>query len=100
MTAFEILIDDIFSNKDFIDKFTVDGMEVACVVSQITEKETYTAFGLDDGISFYLQVKSSDYKPSKADKIIFKGGTYKVDYFVLDSAGLTYSVYLKALSTK
>ena len=100
MNPFDVLIEDIFNNNDFADYCLINNKKTKCIASEITNDASYTAFGIDEGISFFLRIRATDYKPNKTDKIIYKNNLYKVDNFVLDSAAKTYNVYLKSLSSK
>jgi hypothetical protein len=100
MNPFDILIDDIFHAVDFTEKCLVNGKNITCITSAITADSEYTLYGVDEGINFYLMVQAKEYTPKKNDKITYKNKTYKVDIFTLDSAGKTYNVYLKSLSSR
>lgn len=100
MTPFDVLIEDIFNAHDFTEWVSVNGRQIKCISSSITADSEYTLYGVDEGINFYLMVKASEYTPKKNDKLVYKNKPYKVDVFTLDSAGKTYNVYLKALSSK
>lgn len=100
MNPFDVLIEDIFNNDDFVDYCFINNKKTKCIASEITNDASYTAFGIDEGISFFLRIKTSDYNPKNTDKIIYKNHLYKVDNYVLDSAAKTYNVYLKSLSSK
>ena len=100
MNPFDYLIEDIFNSSDFVDFCYINNRKTKCIASEITNDASYTAFGIDEGISLFLRLKVSDYKPDKTDKITYKNHLYKVDNFILDSAAKTYNVYLKSLSSK
>lgn len=106
MNPFERLINDVFKSKDFVEY--VEKIEsgatkiynVPCVASSIVNQAEYTAYGLDEGVNFYLMFKLSQYQPQKNDKITYNNNTYKVDSFTIDSANQSVSVYVKARSSK
>lgn len=100
MNPFDVLINDLFSAKDFTETCKVNGKSLTCIVSSIATDTVVTQYGVDEGISFYLTVKATDYKPKKNDLIEYNRNKYKVDFFSLDSAGKTYSVYLRSVTTK
>lgn len=106
MNPFERLVNDIFKSKDFVEYVeTIESgatkiYNVPCITSSIVNEAEYTAYGLDDGINFYLMFKLSQYQPQKNDRITYNNKTYKVDSFTIDSANQSVSVYLKALSSK
>lgn len=107
MNPFHRLINDVFSAKDFVEHCNIQKnngdvsyYNVPCIVSSIVNEAEYTAYGLDDGINFYLMFKLSQYQPQKNDRITYNNKTYKVDSFTIDSANQSVSVYLKALSSK
>lgn len=100
MNPFDILIEDIFNANDFTEWCSVNGKRIKCISSSITADSEYTLYGVDEGINFYLMVKASEYAPKKNDRVVYKNRSYKVDMFTLDSAGKTYNIYLKSLSSK
>ena len=100
MNPFDVLINDLFSAKDFTEQCKVNGKLLTCIVSSIATDTVVTRFGVDEGISFYLTIKATDYKPRKNDLIEYNNNRYKVDFFTLDSAGKTHAIYLRSVTTK
>lgn len=106
MNPFERLINDIFKAKDFVEYVRIiesgstQIYNVPCVQSSIVNEAEYTAYGLDEGINFYLMFKLSVYQPKKNDRVFYNDKWYKVDNFTIDSANRSVSVYVKALSSK
>lgn len=100
MNPFDYLIEDIFNSSDFVDFCYINNRKTKCIASSITTDSNYTPFGVDDGVAFYLQIKKNDYTPKKSDKIVYKNQQYKVDTYTLDSAGKSYNIFLKSLTSK
>lgn len=100
MNPFDYLVEDIFRCKDFVEYCVINNKQIPCIVSAISNLEVYTEYGVDDGISFYLQIKVTDYRPTKNDRVTYKDVTYKIESFTTDSTGKTNNVFLKSLTTK
>ena len=102
MNPFEQAIEDIFAMPDFVESCTIGTETVTCIASAVSIDPAVTRFGMDDGESFYLQVKMSDLTavPAKNSIVTYNGTQYRVDRAQVDSANLTVSIYLKSKSTK
>lgn len=100
MNPFDFLIEDIFNCNDFVEFCYINNRKTKCISSEINTDSDYTAFGIDNGVSFFLRIKKDNYRPKKGDLITFKQMKYKVDTFTLDSAGKSYNIYLNSVTTK
>ena len=100
MNIFEKMVENIFSVKEFLEFFTCSKGKVPCIAQSIEEELAYTEFGVDEGISFSLYVKTKDYTPRRGNKIEFRGKEYKIDKFITCPYNLTYTIYLKSVSSK
>ncbi len=88
-------------SAEFAEVFvTSDNRAIPCLSYDIETAPTYTQFGFDSGVSFYLSCKKDDYTPKKDDKITYKGVVYKVESYNLDAFGICYKIFLKSLSSK
>ena len=95
MNAFEQMIQDVFNVKDFIEYFTYGEQKIKCIAYHIDTDPSYTTFGFDDNVSFYITCKASDFTPEKNLHITFRNVLYKIDSFQLDAFGLSYKIMLK-----
>lgn len=95
MNSFQFMINDIFNVKDFVEYFTYDGKQIKCVAYHTDNDPTFTAFGLDDNVSFFITCKASDFTPQKNLHITFRNTLYKIDSFQLDAFGLSWKILLK-----
>lgn len=101
MNAFEKMIDDVFKVTDFIEYFyTEDNIPITTIAYQMNTDQQYTEFGVDNGVSFYLTCKVSDFTPKKGKKIIFRNTTYRIESFYTDAFNLSYNIYLRSLTSK
>ena len=92
-TAFDCMVEDLFNNPELLEWCEVDGKEVSCIASALTESPSFTAFGTDYGVSFFLRFLESDWK-QLGD--VRRGRCYRIVQQELDSAGLTRHIYLKS----
>lgn len=102
MNPFEQAVEDIFTMSDFVESCTIGTEAISCIVSAVSIDPAVTRFGMDEGESFYLQVKMSDLTavPAKNSVVTYRGTQYRVDRAQVDSANLTVSIYLRSKSTK
>ena len=102
MNPFEQAVEDIFKMSDFTKSCTIGTQTVTCIVSAVLIDPAVTRFGMDEGESFYLQVKMSDLTavPAKNSLVTYNGTQYRVDRAQVDAAALTVAIYLKSKSTK
>ena len=103
MTPFEIAMEDIFENPDFIESATFgEQTNVTVIASEISEDARLDEFGMNEGVSFFLRVRKADLtkQPAKNDLVTFNGIQYRISSFTLDSAGLVYRIYLKSKSSR
>ena len=54
MNPFEIGINDIFSNPDFLESCMIGTTAYPCIVSAIPADSVYSEYGFDEGITFDL----------------------------------------------
>lgn len=96
-TAFDCMVEDLFNNPELLEWCEVDGKEVSCIASALTELPSFTAFGTDYGVSFFLRFLESDWKQlGDVRHITYRGRCYRIVQQELDSAGLTRHIYLKS----
>ncbi len=96
-TAFDCMVEDLFNNPELMEWCEVDGKEVSCIASALTESPSFTAFGTDYGVSFFLRFLESDWKQlGDVRHITYRGRCYRIVQQELDSAGLTRHIYLKS----
>ena len=100
MNIFSKAIDDMFNVPEFFEFCEIDGEKIKCVAQSIDYAEVITEYGYDEGISFNLCIKKNDISPKKGKKIKFRDEEYKIDRYTLDCYGLTYTIYLKSISSK
>lgn len=99
LTVWQKMMNDIFSNKDFIESFMIDNEIYSCVVSPITDNLEYSDGGLVNTENFTLDLKLPVFKiPKKNDKLIFRDQKYKIDNVVTDSAFSSIKLYIVAMS--
>lgn len=98
MSAFEQAINDIFSAPDFLEECTIGETSVPCISSAIPADSVYSEFGFAEGISFSLSVRVADVasRPKKNSLLTYNGTEYRVAETTLDSAGLTWTIFLKS----
>lgn len=99
MTPFEKLMNDIFSNKDFLQVCKINNKLYTCIKSAITDGIAFTDAGLQNTINFTLDIKlpiSEDIQ--KGDIVIYKNKKYKVASTEEDSAGVSLRIFLQSLS--
>lgn len=99
MNPFEKMMTQIFKNKDFLEVCKINNRLYTCVKSAVTDGIAYTDAGLEDSVSFTLdiQLPISD-QINKGDKVVYKNKKYKVSYTQEDSAGVSLKIYLVSLS--
>ena len=99
MSIFETAINDIFKIQDFLDTFSVNGVNIPCIVSPITEEISYSEIGLVNEANFTLDIEYSyvDQVPVES-KITFKGKSYRVNSVVTDSSFTSAKLHLEDLS--
>lgn len=96
---FDILVDDIFRNRDITEEMIFNGRAVRVGVSAIDFGPMVTDFGAEQGVSFYLTVRATDAVGIKRGSLVqYRGETYKVDHTEVDAAGLSVKVYLAGLT--
>lgn len=95
-------INDIFSDENFISSALFGSSSVPVIVSSIPAEEKVTQFGIDEGISFTIQVRSADLaaSPKRNDLITYQGTEYRVDRVELESSGIVWKIYLKSKSSR
>ena len=95
-------INDIFADVNFTTTATFGETVVPVIVSSIPAEERITQFGIDEGISFTLQVKTADLAsaPKRNDLITYQGTAYRVDRVDLESSGIVWKIYLKSKSSR
>lgn len=98
MSTFEQAINDIFSAPDFLETCLIGETYYLCIASAIPADSVFSEFGFAEGISFSLSVKVADVasRPKKNTLITYDGTQYRVAETTLDSAGLTWTIYLKS----
>lgn len=98
MTPFELAIRDIFDHPDFAVFAIFRGKQVRCLSSAIAEDSVIGQFGIEDGITFALDVLCSDLEsaPKRNELITYNGVEYRIDRAVLDSAATSWKIYLKS----
>ena len=95
MTPFEVLVDDIFRNKDITEEMVFTGKRCRVGVSAIDIVPDVTDFGAEQGVNFYLTVRAEDAAGIKRGSLIqYRGQTYKVARTEIDAAGLSVNVFL------
>ena len=99
---FRQVINDIFSDENFTASATFGEAVVPVIVSAIPAEEKITQFGLDEGVSFTIQVKTSDLAaaPKRNDLITYQGKEYRADRVELESSGIVWKIYLKSKSSR
>lgn len=95
MTPFDVLVEDIFRNKDITEEMIFNGRRCRVGVSAIDIVPEVTDYGAEQGVSFYLSVRAEDAAGIKRGSLIeYRGQTYKVARTEIDAAGLTVNVFL------
>ena len=99
---FQQAINDIFSDENFISSALFGSSSVPVIVSAIPADEKITQFGIDEGVSFTIQVKTADLAsaPKRNDLITYQGTEYRVDRVELESSGIVWKIYLKSKSSR
>ena len=101
MTPFDIATADIFTNADFIETALFGEQSIPVIASEIAEDPALGDFGLDEGVSFFLRIRTADAAAiARNDLITFRGQTFRVKSATLDAAGLAWRVYLTSKSTR
>ena len=102
MNPFETATNDIFLNPDFAETALIGSSTVTVLASEVSADPQLSEFGLDEGVSFFLRVRSVDLAapPKKNDLITFNGVEYRVASVVLDSSALVYRINLKSKSSR
>lgn len=99
MSVFHKMMEDIFSNEDFLEEFLIDGLVYKCIVSPLTDNISFTDAGLSSGENFTLDIKLPVYKmPKVNDRVKFRDKTYKIDSIERDSANASLKIYIVSLS--
>ena len=99
MNPFEKLMNDIFSNKDFLEQCTIEGKTYNCICSSLPEGVIYTDYGQESIANFTLDIKFPlKGQIKKNTKVVFRGQKYKVDQVQLDSANTSIKLHLVAMS--
>lgn len=101
MNPFEVGINDIFSNSDFLESCMIGTTAYPCIVSAIPADSVYSEYGFDEGITFDLSIRVSDLpdRPKKNTILNYKDTDYRIAETTLDSAGLTWKIFLKSKTT-
>lgn len=99
---FRQAINDIFADVNFTESAAFGETVVPVIVSAIPAEEKITQFGLDEGVSFTIQVKTSDLAsaPKRNDLITYQGKEYRADRVELESSGIVWKIYLKSKSSR
>lgn len=99
MSAFDILIKDVFSNKDFLEQCFINGISHDCIISNIEDGVSFSEAGLESEENFTLDLKLPlNPMPKKNDPVRFKDKVYKISEIVFDSALKSIKIHLIASS--
>ena len=97
--AFEQMIIDIFSNKDFLETCIIKGTLYDCIITAVEDGINYTDAGLVDEEAFTLDIKLPFKDIVKTnDTVKFRSKMYKISRIVEDSAFKSAKLYLIAIS--
>lgn len=95
MNAFEQMIIDIFSNKDFLETCLINGELYDCICTNVEDGINYTDAGLVDEESFTLDIHLPFKDVVKTnDNVKFHNKMYKISRIVEDSAFKSAKLYL------
>ena len=99
MSIFDRAIKDIFSSKDFLEDCIIGSTSYKCICSAIEDSVVYGDIGSVDDVNFTLSLELPLSKvPTRGDKVIFRGATYKVSNVTYDSANASISIHLQSVS--
>lgn len=99
MSAFDKLMNDIFSNPDFLERCLINGIYYDCVVTNIEDGITFSDVGVECEETFTLDLKLPlNPYPQKNDQVRFKDKLYKISEIVPDTAFKSVKLHLIALS--
>ena len=99
MNAFQRLMNDIFKNKDFLQKCFIDNIAYDCIVSPITDNVSFTDAGLQSEQNFTLDLKKQMRSMPKINcQVRFRDRFYKISDIETDSANQSIKIHLVALS--
>ena len=93
--CFENMIQDVFNIPQFVEYFTYGQQRIKCVSYHMDIDPSFTTFGLDDNVNFYITCKASDFTPQKNIHITFRNQLYRIDSFELDAFGLSWKILVK-----
>lgn len=96
MSIFDKAINDIFAHQDFIEQATINGEVIDVVCSKMADAGiSYVETGAEFPVSFTLDVVlPCRTLPRINDKVVFRGGHYKVADLQIDSANTSLKIYL------
>lgn len=98
-TLFQIAVDDIFKDKNFLETCIIGDDVFSCIASQLEEEGTYTEAGLMSDVNFSLSLKLPLQRiPKEGEKVVFRDERYKVSHVETDSANASVHVYLSSMS--
>lgn len=99
MNPFEKLMKDIFSNNHFLQKCTIENTEYNCVISSTDDSVVYADAGLENGVSFTIDLKLPVYPmPKVNNKVFYKSNQYKISAINVDSANQSIKLSLISVS--
>ena len=99
MSAFDILINDVFNNQDFLEKCWINGLYYDCIVSNIEDGIAFSEVGMESEETFTLDLKLPlNPYPKKNDQVRFKDKLYKISEIVPDSAFKSVKIHLISIS--
>ena len=99
-SAFQIAVEKIFTDKNFLEEAVIDGQLYKVVQSRISSDNAYTSSGLVDETDFTLDVLISDLsrKIKPESKLSYRGKQYRVSRVEEDSGNASLKLYLRDLS--
>lgn len=87
--AFRKMINDLFNNENFTEWCFINGIKYKCIVSSVDGGFTYTEAGLQNMISFNLDIQITEQNknnlPKQNDRITFRTKQWKVATVDIDS---------------
>ena len=99
MNPFQKMMNDIFSNKDFLEQCLIEDTYYECITSPIEDAIAYTETGVESEENFTLDLKLPLIPmPNKGDKVTFREKLYKISDITVDSANTSVKIHLIALS--